>query len=95
MAITRYSQTSSTLPSSHSAPILPIGSHAPPSKCDVLSTLPSLQYDFCALWNEIALEAQNGKDPIPTLILENIRPVYIALHTGTDASPKAFSATAT
>lgn len=69
--------------------------HTLPSKCDVLSTLPSLQYDFCTLWNEIALEAQNGKDPIPTLILENIRPVYIALHTGTDGSPKAFFATAT
>jgi hypothetical protein len=49
-----------------------------PSKCDVLSTLPSLQHDFCALWDKIVLEAQNGKDPIPTLILENICPVYIA-----------------
>jgi hypothetical protein len=61
----------------------------------VLSTHPSLQHDFCALWNDAALEAQNGKDPIPTLILENIRPVYIAFHTDTDASPKALSATAT
>ncbi len=69
--------------------------YALPSKCDVLSTLPSLQHDFCALWNEIALETQNGKDLIPTLILDNIRPVYIALHTDTDASPKAFPATAT
>lgn len=65
-----------------------------PSKCDVSTTLPSLQHDFCALWNEIVLEAQNGK-PIPTLILENFRPVYITLHPGTDASIKASSATAT
>lgn len=64
-----------------------------PSKCDVSSTLPSLQHDFCALWNEIVLEAQNGK-LIPTLILENFRPVYITLHPVTDASIKASSATA-
>jgi hypothetical protein len=32
---------------------------------------------------------------MPTLLLEKIRPVYITLHTGTGASPKAFPATAT
>ena len=66
-----------------------------PFKCDVSSTLPGLQHDFCALWNEIVLEAQTGKDSIHTLILENIRPVYIALHSDTHAFPKAFSTTAT
>jgi hypothetical protein len=93
MAIACYSQTSSTLLSSYSD-TANWKFHALPSKCDVLSTLPSLQYDFCALWNEVALEAQNGNDPIPTLILEKIRPVYVALHTGTDGSPKAFLANA-
>ena len=65
--------------------------HALPSKCDVLTTLPSLQHEFCALWNEIVLEAQNGNDPIPILILKNIRPIYVALHWGTDASPMGFA----
>jgi len=69
--------------------------HSLPSKCDVSSALPSLQHDFCALWNEIALEAQNGKDATHILILDDIRPVYIALHSGTDTSLKEFSATTT
>ena len=69
--------------------------HALPSKCDVLNTLPSLQHDFCALWNEIVLEAQNSNAPTPIFILKNIRPVYVALHSGTDASPMVSSATTT
>jgi hypothetical protein len=69
--------------------------HALPSKFDVSSTLPSLQYDFCSLWNEIVLEARNSKSPIPILILKNICPLYVGLHLGTDASESlmAFSAT--
>lgn len=63
-----------------------------PSKCDVSSALLGLQHDFCALWNEIVLEVQNSKDPTPALILENIRPVYTALHPDSDAFPNAFSA---
>ena len=69
--------------------------HALPSKCDVLNTLPSLQHDFCALWNEIVLEAQNSNAPTPIFILKNIRPVYVALHSGTDATPMVFSAMTT
>jgi len=69
--------------------------HSLPSKCDVSSALPGLQHDFCALWNEIALEAQDGKGSTHVLILDDIRPVYIVLHSGTDASPNAFSAAAT
>ena len=65
--------------------------HALPSKCDVLTTLPSLQHEFCVLWNEIVLKAQNGNDPIPILILKRIRPVYLALHRDTDASPMGFA----
>ncbi len=69
--------------------------HPLPSKFDVSSALPSLQHDFCALWNEIALEAPSGKGATHTLILDDIRPVYFALHSGTDASPKEFSAATT
>jgi hypothetical protein len=69
--------------------------HAIPSTCDVLSTHPSLQHDFCALWNEIVLEAQKSNNPTPILILKNIRPVYVALHSGTDAFPIALSLTTT
>jgi Family of unknown function (DUF6535) len=31
------------------------------SKFDIQNTLPGLQHDFCALWNEIALEARNDR----------------------------------
>jgi hypothetical protein len=69
--------------------------HALPSKFDVLNTFPSLQHDFCALWNEIVLEAQNSNAPTAILILEYIRPVYVALHSGTDDPQMASSATTT
>ena len=71
--------------------------HALPSKCDVLNTLPSLQHDFCALWNEIVLEAQNNNalTGTPIFILRNIRSVYVALHSRTDAPPMVSSATTT
>ena len=65
--------------------------HAIPSKGGVSSTLPTLQHDFCALWNEIVLEAQSSHGTTPILLLKNIHSVYVALHPGTDASPLAFS----
>jgi hypothetical protein len=67
------------------------GFQAIPSKGDGSSTLPSLQHHFCALWNEIVLEAQSSHDTTPILLLKSIRSVYVALHPGTDASPLAFS----
>ncbi|KAI0000906.1 hypothetical protein BJV77DRAFT_249530 [Russula vinacea] len=39
--------------------------------------------------------AQNSNAPTPIFILKNIRPVYVALHSGTDASPMVSSATTT
>ncbi|KAI0247171.1 hypothetical protein BJV78DRAFT_955483 [Lactifluus subvellereus] len=60
---------------------------------DIQNTLPGLQNDFCALWNEIVLEARNrGDHRIPYYILKEIRHIYIALHQGTDSAPTAFSA---
>ena len=65
----------------------------PLSKFDVQGTLPELQHDFCALWNEIAQEARgSGPYTAPVHTLRHIRHIYIALHQGTDAAPTAFSA---
>jgi hypothetical protein len=57
------------------------------SKFDILNTLPELQHDFCALWNEIVQQVQSsGADINPFVdILVEIRHLYVALH-GTDAA---------
>ena len=61
-------------------------------KFDTRNTLPELQDDFCAVWNQLVQEAQNGDAfSIPVSILERIQRHYIALHRGTDAAPTAFS----
>jgi hypothetical protein len=55
-----------------------------------LNTLPGLQNDFCALWNDVVLEAQNGEaENIPTYLLIAAHRVYDAIHRGTDAVPIA------
>ena len=60
---------------------------------DIGHTLPVLQHDFCALWNELGQEAKNHGDfSNPVQILHLIRHYYITLHEGTDACPTAFSA---
>jgi hypothetical protein len=52
-----------------------------------------LQHEFCALWNEIVLEARDkGAYTMPLDILREIRLAYLDLHRGTDALPTAFSA---
>ena len=62
------------------------------SQFDILHTLPKLQHDFCALWNDVVQEAwKSGSDSIPIYILRYTRHLYIALHQGTDASPTLFS----
>ncbi|KAI0246131.1 hypothetical protein BJV78DRAFT_1286705 [Lactifluus subvellereus] len=59
---------------------------------DIKNTLPGLQHDFCALWNEIVLEARKrGNYNILLYTLSKIRHLYIALHQGTDSAPTAFS----
>ena len=63
------------------------------SQFNIHETLLGLQRDFCALWNEIALEARRiGISSKPLDILREIRHAYIDLHQGTHASPTAFSA---
>jgi len=54
--------------------------------------LPYLQYDFCALWNEVVQKANDdSNDRILIHILKNFRRAYMALHTDTGAFPLAFS----
>ncbi|KAH9972270.1 hypothetical protein BGW80DRAFT_1445982 [Lactifluus volemus] len=61
------------------------------SKFDIENTLPGVQHDFCALWNEIAREAHNRRSrDIAYNILDPIRQLYISLHQGTDCAPTAF-----
>ena len=65
------------------------------SRLNVEDTLPELQYDFCALWNEVVLLVTSAEDErvqtISRFILINSRRIYIALHQGTDSAPTAFS----
>jgi len=62
------------------------------TKFDIRNTLPELQHEFCALWNEIVHEAwTGGTDSTAINILREIRHAYIGLHQGTDAAPTAFS----
>ncbi|KAH9972308.1 hypothetical protein BGW80DRAFT_1315420, partial [Lactifluus volemus] len=58
---------------------------------DIHNTLPELQHDFCALWNEIILKLRNlGLHWQAPVFLQNIRCFYIALHPSTDAAPAGF-----
>jgi hypothetical protein len=57
------------------------------SQINIHDTLPALQHEFCALWNEIVLEARNeGVDQSLTHILPDIRHLFEALHQGTSAA---------
>ena len=68
------------------------------SKFNVRDTSPDLQHDFCALWNQIVHQVQNGNvqygDARRMVIrmLSPIRNVYIALHQDTNSAPTQFSA---
>ena len=63
------------------------------SQFDVCNTLPELQHEFCALWNDLVFKARaSGIDSTAIHILREIRHAYIGLHKGTDVAPTAFSA---
>ena len=56
------------------------------SRIRIHDTLPVLQQEFCALWNEIVLGARNeGPDQSAIYILPEIRHLFEALHQGTNA----------
>ena len=62
------------------------------SRFNIHNTLPHLQHDFCALWNEIVRAAQNGRhDSTPVSIIRQIRHLYVALHGGTYFASNVFS----
>ena len=62
------------------------------SRFDIRHAVPGLQHEFCALWNEIVLEAKRqGYYSHPVLLLYKIRHAYIAIHQSTEAAPTAFS----
>ncbi|KAI9434052.1 hypothetical protein H4582DRAFT_2060443 [Lactarius indigo] len=63
------------------------------SKFDAQDTSPELQHEFCALWSQIVLKAQNdNSQAIAVYLLRPIRKIYIALHRDTNSAPKRFSA---
>ncbi|KAI9434087.1 hypothetical protein H4582DRAFT_945368 [Lactarius indigo] len=64
------------------------------SKFNAQDTSLELQHEFCALWNQVVLQAQND-DPngrwMASKILGPIRDVHVAIHQDTDAAPTRFS----
>jgi hypothetical protein len=61
------------------------------SEFDIHNTLPELQHEFCALWNELVREAHNdGPYCRPAQALLYIRSVYIVLHRDSDAASTPF-----
>ncbi|KAH9054815.1 hypothetical protein EDB87DRAFT_1644845, partial [Lactarius vividus] len=58
------------------------------SKFNARNTLPELQHEFCALWNQIVLKVHNDNDQrIALLILGPIRNIYFALHQDAGSAP--------
>ena len=62
------------------------------ARFDMRNTLPELQHEFCALWNEMVDNPLSQLDRYRCLnTLKSIRHLYIALHKDTDAALTAFS----
>ena len=65
------------------------------SRFDIREARPRLQTEFCALWNDIILDARSRWPFLSSkrvLLLRKIRHHYIDLHQGTEAAPVAFGA---
>ncbi|KAI9434046.1 hypothetical protein H4582DRAFT_2101139 [Lactarius indigo] len=61
---------------------------------DVPHSRPSLQHEFCALWNQIVLKVQHENNGwMAAFILKPIRNVYVVLYQDIEAAPTRFSAT--
>jgi len=56
------------------------------SDFNVQGTLPSLQQDFCSLWNDVVLQRRAGGHYLLSTVLSGIRPIYVALHHGSTHS---------
>ena len=62
---------------------------------DPKNTLPELQHDFCALWNEIVQRSRKNKNYFtPFVILQKICHIFIVLHPGVDTTLPVFAASA-
>ncbi|KAH9053029.1 hypothetical protein EDB87DRAFT_1691245 [Lactarius vividus] len=61
------------------------------SEFNARDTSHDLQLEFCALWNQAVLKANNDDVLIAWYILRPIRDVYIALHHDTSSAPTQFS----
>ena len=62
------------------------------STFNVEDTLPELQREFCALWNQIVRKARSDNNRMMTyFILGRIRNTYMALHQHTNSFPTQFS----
>ncbi|KAH9053307.1 hypothetical protein EDB87DRAFT_1690540 [Lactarius vividus] len=64
------------------------------STFNVQDSSPELQHEFCTLWNQIVLKAQEihlNRHAMAWQILRPIRNVYIALHRDTNSAPTQFS----
>ena len=62
------------------------------SKFNAQDTSPDLQHEFCTLWNQIVLKAQNDDDlTVAQSVLGPIRNIYVTLHHNTDSAPTQFS----
>ena len=61
------------------------------AQIDIRHTLPGLQHEFCALWNEVVQEIKDDSSHIESHIdlLQSIHDLYIALHP--DAAPTKLS----
>jgi len=56
------------------------------SKYNIQDTLPSLQHDFCSLWNEVVLQRHDRDRHLLFNILWELHSIYVALHQGSTYS---------
>lgn len=61
------------------------------AQIDICHTLPMLQYEFCAMWNELVHKTEEDSKIFG--LLRTIHHLYIALHPETDAAPTMSSYT--
>jgi hypothetical protein len=61
------------------------------ARCDASRTLPTLQHDFCDLWNDMVREAQERRDGLFISILGDVHHIYKALHGNSLSFPEPFS----
>ena len=66
------------------------------SRFNVKDTSPELQHEFCALWDQIVNEAQDGNDQeMASFILGPIRKVFFSLHQDINSAPAQLFASTT